>query len=199
MKFSVHRVIAAGSLGAAVAGWGATASAAGFAAAHFGGEHGNVTETNALSLYYNPGAIAFGPNNDIIGDGELAIRHASWNHPKEPVNPNDSALPAGNDFGNAGLATLTNVFGGPAVAGYHRFGNLAVGAGLFVPFGGKVNWDQDQNANNPMFPRAVDGVQRWHIINASLEFIYTTIGVAYKLGPVSLGISGNVIIESVST
>jgi long-chain fatty acid transport protein len=199
MKVWVHRVIAAGGLGAAVAGWGAPASASGFAAAHFGGEHGNVTETNGRSLYYNPGAIGFGTDNDIIGDGELAIRHATWNHPAEPPNPNDQTLPAGNDFGNAGLATLTNVFGGPALAGYHKFGNLAVGGGLFVPFGGKVNWDQDQNASNMNFPRAIDGVQRWHIINASLEFIYTTIGVAYKLGPLSVGVSGNVIIESVST
>ena len=199
MKLWVHRAIAAGSVGLTALGWSATASAAGFAAAHFGGEHGNVTETNALSLYYNPGAIAFGSNNDIIGDGELAVRHATWNHPKEPPFPGDSPLPAGNDFGNAGLATLTNVFGGPAVAGYHKFGNRAVGGGLFVPFGGKVNWDQDQNATSMTAPRAIDGVQRWHVINASLEFIYTSIGVAYKLGPVSVGISGNVIIESVST
>lgn len=199
MKLWVHRVIAGGGIGLTALGWSATASASGFAAAHFGGEHGNVTETNAMSLYYNPGAIAFGSDNDIMGDGELAIRRATWQHPKEPPFPGDSPLPAGNEYGNAGLATLTNVFGGPAVGGYHKFGNLAVGGGLFVPFGGKVYWDQDKNANNPTFPRAMDGVQRWHVINASLQFIYTTLGVAYKLGPLSLGISGNVIIESVST
>ncbi len=199
MKVWVHRVLVAGSVGLASWAWARGASAAGFAAAHFGGEHGNVTETNALSLYYNPGAIAFSEGTDFIGDGELAVRHATWDHAASKALPGDSALPPGNDYANAGLATLTNVFGGPALGATHKFGNLAVGAGLFVPFGGKVNWDQDTNANNPLYPRASDGVQRWHVINASLEFIYTSIGVAYRLGPLSLGVAGNFIIESVST
>jgi long-chain fatty acid transport protein len=199
MKLWVHRVLVAGSVGLASWGWSRGASAAGFAAAHFGGEHGNVTETNALSLYYNPGAIGFSEGTDILGDGELAVRHATWNHPSEPLPANGATLPAGNDYGNAGLATLTNVFGGPAVAATTHLGKLVIGGGLFVPFGGKVNWDHDDNASNPLYPHATDGVQRWHITNASLEFIYTTIGAAYRLGPLSVGVSGNFIIESVST
>jgi long-chain fatty acid transport protein len=198
MKVWAHRVVVAVSVGLLSWGWADRAEAAGFAAAHFGGEHGNVTETNALSLYYNPGAIGFSEGTDIYGDGELAVRHATWNHPAEPPYPGDATLPPGNNYGNAGLATLTNVFGGPAVAATTKLGNLVIGGGLFVPFGGKVNWDKSSN-NNSMYPLAADGVQRWHVINASLEFIYTSIGAAYRLGPLSVGVSGNFIIESVST
>jgi long-chain fatty acid transport protein len=199
MKVKVQRVVMAGCVGLAVGGWASGASAAGFAAAHFGGEHGNVTETNALSLYYNPAGIGLGADTNIYGDGELAIRHATWNHPTTQTDPAAPPLPKGADTGNTGTATLTNVFGGPAVAASHRFGNLAIGAGLFVPFGGRVYWDKNSASLDPKFPLATDGVQRWHTMDAQLQFIYTSVGAAYKLGPVSIGAVGNFIIESVDT
>jgi long-chain fatty acid transport protein len=199
MNVWVQRVVVAGSLGVAALGWDAPASASGFAAAHFGGEHGNVTETNAFSLYYNPGALAFGADNDLVGDGELAIRHATWDHHSLQVVPNAPPAPAGADTGNTGRATLTNIFGGPAVAGSHKFGNLAVGAGLFVPFGGRVYWDKLPSSIDSKLPLASDGVQRWHVLDAQLQFIYTSVGAAYKLGPLSVGVAGNFIIESVAT
>ncbi len=201
MKVKVQRVVMAGCVSLAVGGWASGASASGFAAAHFGGEHGNVTETNALSLYYNPGALGLSEGTDIIGDGELAIRHATWDHPTNQVDPAAPPLPEGSGTGNTGKASLTNVFGGPAVGASHKFGNLAVGAGLFVPFGGRVYWDKnsDPASMNPKLPLAADGVQRWHALDAQLQFIYTSLGVAYKLGPLSIGVSGNFIIESIST
>jgi long-chain fatty acid transport protein len=203
MKINVQRVVVAGCVGLAVGGWACRASASGFAAAHFGGEHGNVTEDNALSLYYNPAGIALGPGTDIYADGELAVRHATWDHPKLQVDPVAPPQPMGADTGNTGKASLTNVFGGPAVGLTHKFqlgpGDLAIGGGLFVPFGGRVYWDKNSASLNPKFPLATDGVQRWHGIDAQLQFIYTTLGVAYRLGPVSLGVAGNFIIESVAS
>jgi len=199
MKIWVRRVVVAGPLGLALWGGSHPAFASGFASAHFGGEHGNVTETNPMSLYYNPGAIGFSEGTDLYGDAELAIRHATWDHPAQPVNPTDAPLPAGNDYGNTGTARLLNVFGGPAAGATTKFGNLAIGAGLFVPFGGRANWSKNPDANNPMFPLAADGVQRWHVIDAALTFIYTTAGAAYRLGPLSIGATGNLIISSVST
>jgi len=198
MKIWVRRLVA-GPLGLALWGGSHPAFASGFASAHFGGEHGNVTETNPMSLYYNPGAIGFSEGTDLYGDAELAIRHATWDHPAQPVNPTDAPLPAGNDYGNTGTARLLNVFGGPAAGATTKFGNLAIGAGLFVPFGGRANWSKNPDANNPMFPLAADGVQRWHVIDAALTFIYTTAGAAYRLGPLSIGATGNLIISSVST
>jgi long-chain fatty acid transport protein len=199
MNVWVQRVVVAGSVGLAFGGWARQAHASGFAAAHFGGEHGSVVGTNPMALYYNPGAMGFIEGTDIMGDGELAIRHATWDHPKQPTNPGDAPLPVGADYANTGHASLTNVFGGPAVGATHRFGNLAVGAGFFVPFGGRVYWDKNPEATNPLYPRAADGVQRWHNINAQLQFIYLSLGAAYKLGPLSIGVGGNFIIEQVKT
>jgi long-chain fatty acid transport protein len=199
MKVEVLKVVMAGCMGLAVGGWACTASASGFAAAHFGGEHGNVTESNALALYYNPAGIAFSSGTDLFGDGELAIRHATWDHPSTQVDPAAPPLPMGADTGNNGKATLTNVFGGPAFAASHSFGNFALGAGFFVPFGGRVYWDKNSASTDPKLPLAADGVQRWHVLDAQLQFIYTSLGAAYRYGPVSIGASGNFIIESIAT
>jgi long-chain fatty acid transport protein len=51
-----------------------TAAAAGFAAARFGGEHGNVTEHNPTAVYYNPGALALSEGVRLYVDGTLALR-----------------------------------------------------------------------------------------------------------------------------
>lgn len=181
------------------------ANAAGFANTHLGGEQGHPTTTNPTALYYNPAGIAFSDGVDIYGDGQLAFRHASWSHTAPQPGPSDQQY---SQVGNSGTASLFNVFGGPAVAATMKFGNFAVGAGLFVPFGGRVYWDQNSAFQNPpagscggngACPLAADGVQRWHIINAQLSFIYTSVGAAYKLGPLALGVTGNFIIEDVKT
>ena len=48
------------------------------------------------------------------------------------------------------------------------------------------------------YPLAADGIQRWHVIDAALTFIYGTVGAAYRFGPLSVGVAGNVILSSVS-
>ena len=131
--------------------------------------------TNTTALYYNPAGIAFSE-----GDRHLRRRRAcdpprDLEPPHRPGQPGTPPLPKGA-VGNTGKAHLFNVFGGPAVGATSKFGNLAVGAGLFVPFGGRVYWDKnDPAANEPeACPLAADGVQRWHIINAALTFIYAS-------------------------
>jgi long-chain fatty acid transport protein len=177
------------------------ADAAGFASARFGGELGNPVTTNPTALYYNPAGIAFSQGIDLFGDADLAIRHATWNH--QAPAPGASDQPE-SQVGNSGNASLLNVFGGPAVGATIKLGDLAIGAGLFVPFGGRVNWGQNSQfqssypagqtcAGNGACPLAADGVQRWHIIDAALTFIYITAGAAYKLGPLAIGVTGNFI------
>jgi len=183
------------------------AGAAGFASARFGGELGNPVTTNPTALYYNPAGIAFSQGVDLFGDGDLAIRHATWTHTAPTPGPSDQ--PNGQ-LGNSGTASLLNVFGGPAVGGTIKLGDLALGGGLFVPFGGRVSWDKNNQfgstyptgqtcSANGACPFAADGVQRWHIINAALTFIYFTAGAAYKLGPLAIGVTGNFIQSSVSS
>jgi long-chain fatty acid transport protein len=178
------------------------AAAAGFANTHLGGENGNPVTTNPTALYYNPAGIAFSEGVDILGDGQLALRYATWQHTAPPIGPSDNTYA---QVGNSGTASLFNVFGGPAVGATIKMGNFAVGAGLFVPFGGRVYWDQNSQPSgtgtcggNGICPQAADGVQRWHIINAQLAFIYGSLGAAYKLGPLAIGVTGNFISESIA-
>src|SRR5687767_10187359 len=152
--------IAAAAIAAGTLGLCGSAVASGFAAARFGGEHGNVTATNPTALYYNPGAIAFSTGVHLYLDGTLALRHATWTHAQAAT---DEAEPAGAEGANFGKASLFNVFGGPMLGATAQLGPLAVGASVTVPFGGRAEWQQDEKfAGHAMFPLAEDGVQRWH-------------------------------------
>jgi long-chain fatty acid transport protein len=71
---------------------------------------------------------------------------------------------------------------------------------LFVPFGGRARWSQNQRfVGDPNFPLAADGVQRWSGIDGALTFIYVPAGVAYRFGRLSVGVAGNLIRSSIST
>jgi len=175
------------------------ANAAGFASARFGGEHGTPVDTNPTALYYNPGAIGFSDGINLFLDGQIALRHATWSHTAPTPDPNLSQSPD-MQVGNSGQASLFNVFGGPALGATMKIDNVAFGAGLFVPFGGRAHFDKNNTLGAPQssaYPGAVDGVQRWTITDGALTFIYATVGAAYHLGPVSLGVSGNAVLSQV--
>ena len=175
---------------------GRAADAAGLATARFGGEQGSVVTTNPTALYYNPAGIAFSEGIHVFLDGQIALRSLTWDHSAgagDPPGPPQSV-------GNTGHAGLLNVFGAPALGASAKFGNFAFGAGLFVPFGGQEHFSTNPNLQNsdPSLAGAVDGVQRWHVIEGQQAFIYATAGVAYRIGPLSLGVSGNVIPSSIT-
>jgi long-chain fatty acid transport protein len=188
MKRIGRTFVAAGVCLAVGAGAG-DAMASGFATQHFGGEQGNVLTSNPTALYYNPAGIAFSEGIHLYLDGNIAIRHATWSHDAPKPGPSD---PPDAQAGNSGTAHLLNVFGGPTMAATMKVGNFAFGVGLFVPFGGRVNWGASNNTDLNLLLTA-GGVQRWHMIDAALTFVQGTVGAAYKLGPFSLGVSGNVI------
>jgi len=186
-----------GAWAAMTTGWARPAGASGFAAARFGGEHGHVAATNPTALYYNPAGIAFSTGTRLFVDGTLALRHATWEHSPAPT---DRAEPTGAGGANFGRSTLFNVFGGPMLGATTRLGDLALGLSLSVPFGGRARWNQNETfATNKDFPLAADGVQRWHGIDGSLTFIYFTAGAAYRLGRLSIGVTGNLIRSSMSS
>jgi long-chain fatty acid transport protein len=180
----------------AVVGGEREARAAGFETARFGGEHGSVVATNPTALYYDPAGIGFSDGTHIFLDGNLALRQITWSHTLAPTDVPD---PAGAQGANTGQAHLFNVFGGPALGATTRLGHFALGAGLFVPFGGRESWSKNQKfAGAQQYPLAADGVQRWHGINGALTFIYGTVGAAYRIGPLSIGVAGNFVAGSVS-
>jgi long-chain fatty acid transport protein len=167
------------------------ALAAGIAAARFGGEHGHITATNATALYFNPAGIAFAARPALYADGLLVLRSATWEHQPAPTDRPD---PPGAEGANAGRATLFNGLAAPMLGGSGRLGPLALGAALFVPFGGRARWDENPRfAGDPSFPLAAGGVQRWHAIEGSLTSIYLALGAAYRRGRVAVGLAGNLI------
>lgn len=171
------------------------AHASGFETARFGGEQGSVVTTNPTALYYNPAGIGFSEGTHIFLDGNLALRNMTWTHALAPTDPPD---PPGGEGANAGTAHLFNVFGGPALGVTTRLGSFAIGAGLFVPFGGRESWDTNSRFVNSAFPLAAAGVQRWHVIDGALTYIYGSVGAAYRIGPLSVGVAGNLVLSSVS-
>jgi long-chain fatty acid transport protein len=166
------------------------ATAAGFAAARFGGELGGVMSTNPTALYYNPAGIGFSTGTTLFLDGTLAIRHFSWRHTRAPT---DAADPPGAEGSNTGTAAVTNVFGGPMFGATTRLGDFAFGASLEVPFGGRGSFGKNDKFTTSAFPLAADGIQRWHLIDGAVTVIYLTAGMAYRIGPLSVGLTGNLI------
>ncbi len=192
MKRVGRTVVGAGVVFLGAFGGARDARAAGFAAAHFGGEQGSVVSTNPTAVYYNPGAIGFSEGIHLYVDGELAFRHATWDHPA----PAGQTL-SDTDAGNYGKAHLFNVFGGPTLAATANFGILTLGAGVFVPFGGRVHWGSSDNTDSQL-PLTANGVQRWHMTTAALTFIQVSAGGALHLGPLSIGATGNFINSQIS-
>jgi long-chain fatty acid transport protein len=179
----------------AVLGQATPSRAAGFASARFGGEHGNVTETNPTALYFNPGAIGHGRGLQLYLDGTLALRRLTWTH---PAGSNDVPDPEGAAGANTGTARLTNVFGAPMFGATLRLGDFALGAAAYVPFGGRAHWSRNEDFEGAAeYPLATAGVQRWHSIEGALTYVYGTFGAAYRLGKLSLGASVNLVHSSV--
>ncbi|HYJ07412.1 MAG TPA: hypothetical protein VEX18_00345, partial [Polyangiaceae bacterium] len=190
-----HALAVTAALAILTAASGATA--AGFATARFGGEHGTVVTTNPTALYYNPAGLGFSEGVHLMADGSLALRRVTWVHRPAASDPPD---PLGGEGSNAGRAELFNVFGAPMLGASARFGKLALAAGLFVPFGGRQEWAQNSTfVGNANFPMAADGVQRWHSIKGGVTFIYGSFGAAYRLGRLSLGASGNLVAASMAS
>jgi long-chain fatty acid transport protein len=80
-----------------------------------------------------------------------------------------------------------------------RLGDFRFGAAAYAPFGGEVSFDRNEYFANSIYPGAADGVARWHGISGSTMSIYGTLGAAYRLGPVSFGVTGNLIFTSIKT
>lgn len=170
--------------------------ASGLSAAEFGGEHGNVVTTDPTAIYFNPAGIALGEGTRLYVSGMLALRRGTWTHTQAPSEATDPPGAAGADTGEA---RFSNVLAAPALAVTTWLRRLALGAGFYVPFGGSVHWNPGPRVpNSADFPLTADGVQRWHIIEGSVRSLYFTLGAGMRLGPVSLGLTGNLIRSSVA-
>lgn len=175
--------------------FGSNAHASGFGIARFGGEHGTVVATNPTALYYNPAGIGFSTGTQLFLDGELALRGLEWTHRQ---GQGDVPEPAGFEGASYGTGKAFNVFGGPMAGASFRVGDIALGAAAYAPFGGNEHFDRNERFAGTQYPGAADGVARWHAYEASTLSIYGTIGAAYRIGPLSLGVSANLVLSSIS-
>jgi long-chain fatty acid transport protein len=191
MKSLRRCVVGAGAVALAYGAWSPDAKAAGFANTRIGGEQGSVVATNPTALYYNPGAMGFAHGSQLALYGSLALRHATWDRAGNPTT--DTPDPAGAQGANTGSAHILNAFGGPSLGGTLKLGNFTIGAGFFAPFYGRAHWPTNDSFNNPKYPLADAGVQRWFSIDGALSVLYFTAGAAYRFGPLSIGVSGNVV------
>lgn len=180
-----------------------TASASGFGTARFGGEHGHPMTEEPTAIYYNPAGITLKPGIDVMVDGAIAYRLASYN--KAPA-PSDAANPPGQPAANTGEATLTNLAAAPAIAASIGIPvsediDIGFGAGFFVPYGGAATWDQnDAFKDNASFAGPLDGTQRWYSIHGTLRTMY--ISGAFSVGIskiVHLGVSAGVAISQIDS
>jgi long-chain fatty acid transport protein len=191
--------------------WATDAGASGISTARFGGEHGHPTGSNATTIYYNPGAIALSEGTHIFVDGLIALRKVQYTRPDDAVNLNpgqamgDTPLSIQEaDGANNGTANLFNVAGAPFLGVTSDFGTDFVygGAAVYVPFGGGARWGKnDAFQNDPDFPGAYDGVQRWYAIDGNLRSFYITGALAFKIeaARLTLGVSGSTIYSSIDT
>jgi long-chain fatty acid transport protein len=190
-------VVGAGAVALATAGGSREAHAAGLSNTRIGGEEGTVVSTNPTALLYNPGAMGFSKGSQLAVYGEIAIHHATY---YRPGAASDNADPPDAQGANTGTAHLLNIAGGPAIGGTLKLGNLVLGAGFFAPFGGSTHWSQnDAFVDSKKYPLAAAGVQRWFSMDGALHALYFTAGAAYRIGPLSIGATGNVVSTTLNT
>ncbi len=193
------KLVRAGVIGGAIAvalTAAPTAHASGYSVARFGGEHGHPTTTNATAIYYNPAGIGMSEGYHVFVDGSFAWRHFSYEHNAAPT---DDTSVAG---ANTGKDSLFNILASPMLGVTGKFGDFALGAGFYTPFGGQASWKKnDDFKDNPNYAGPYDGVQRWYAISGEIRSSFITLAAAYHIVPahLSIGVSGNLILSTTKT
>jgi long-chain fatty acid transport protein len=179
------------------------ASAGGFMTTTFGGEEGHVATSHPSATYYNPAGLALRGGTRFVLEGSLGYRKVTYERPPEAIGDPGGGTPTDALTANSGKAELTNVLAVPFFAAATDFGvrNLGVGLSFSVPFGGSEDFDKNQAyVGNSKYPGAVDGVQRWSIINGTVTAAYVTVAGAYYVpaAKLSFGVGLNLVSQAVN-
>ncbi|WP_373049571.1 OmpP1/FadL family transporter [Vulgatibacter sp.] len=218
----MRRIILGTAAGLATTLAAQPASASGFLAARFGGEHGHPTTSNPTAMYYNPAGLALGStynkydrkkegwNFSLYLDGSFAYRTATYERPEEAIsnlrepNGSDGFTPLDAVGANSGEATLGDFIASPFAAVTTNFGleNFGAGVAVYVPFGGVASWDENEDwEGNARYPGAADGVQRWWTMDGRIQSLYVTGAAAYQIPALrlSVGVGVNAVQSTVHT
>ncbi len=199
MSRSQHTLRATFSV-AVIAAGAQLSHAGGFSTARFGGERTHAASDQIGTLYYNPAGIAYGHGTRGQIEGLFAYRTIEYTRDPAAI---DSATGTPDPATNSGKATLANTLASPfiGIATDGGIEGLGVGIGVYVPFGGQAKWDQNEAyRDNPDYPGAVDGPQRWAAIEGEQRSLYYTLAAAWRTKDekFSIGAGLNVVSSSVS-
>lgn len=155
-----------------------SARASGFSVARFSGEQGHPTTDNATALYFNPAALR-AQRPELLLDGTVAYRRATYTRAAQPTDAPDIA---GAEGANVGRATLSNWLASPSLWFMLPVSpRLVLAAGVFTPFGGPIKWDTREAMESSPYPGPLDGVSRYHAIEGLFSVSYGSLGVSYAL------------------
>jgi long-chain fatty acid transport protein len=186
------------------------ARAGGFLSSQFDGELGSATTDSLSAIYFNPAALSLQPGTRVQLTGTVGYHWASYDR---PVGAIDNVVPPGTSASgtpgsavtaNTGVARALNFASLPFAALASDFGvkGLAAAMGFFVPFGGVQSWDKNNTyRGNLQYPGAVDGPQRWSMIDGDLRSYYVSAAISYTIARahLSLGVAGNLVYNTLST
>jgi len=180
------------------------AQAGGFSAQRFGGEQGTPVSANPTVTFYNPASMILAEGTHLYLEGVLAFRSLSYDRPTGAIDHLGAGTPTDAADANAGHASAGNLLASPFLGAITDLGmpDLRLGASFSVPYGGQVKWDQNTAfAGDQAYPGAVDGVQRWNIIEGESRLLYFTAAAAYRFRParLTIGAAFNLIRTSLAT
>jgi long-chain fatty acid transport protein len=180
-----------------------SAWASGFLNPRLADAHGHPALANPYAIYFNPGALGGIEGTQIVVDGELAYRHATYTRAASALSTPTSLTDPTYRAANTGEATASNALVIPFAAAASDFGskNFFAGIGAYVPFGGQVKWDKrDSFAANPAARGAVDGAQRFAVVSGNQKSLYATTAIGFRLPDVglSIGVSGSIVFSSIN-
>lgn len=189
------------SIGAAALLPASDAEASGIAVARFGGTHGNASEQNAYSLYYNPAGLAGVNSYQLSLDVAWAYRSATYDRPESAID-NPERYDAEGIAANSGEGRVSNIVYSPMIGFATDFRSdvpIGIGVGFFAPFGGQSVWDETSAPD--AYPGASDGSNRWYVIEGTIRTLALAIGAGYEIESIglSIGLAGNYYINEINT
>ncbi len=179
------------------------ALASGFAVARFGGPLGNPVSVNPTAVYYNPANLALINRTQAMIDINWAYRSGSYERPASAIDPTTGDDEPDYVAANTGTGEVSNFLYSPMIGVATDFNTdapIGFGIALSAPFGGQAVWDAN-GVDDPNYPGAIDGAQRWYTIEGAIRTLAISAGFAYEIEParLSIGISGNVYLSEVNT